>query len=56
MRIAASRKLLELVSIDQVDQNPRNYINLVNIVMVWRLATLRPEDREAMKRDGLDYR
>jgi len=48
MRKAAKSKLLELFNIDQVDLNQWNHISLMDMGMIWRQATLTPEDREAI--------
>ena len=56
MRKTGKSKLLELFNLDPVDEEPRDHVSLVDMGMIWRLATPTPEDREARKRDGTEYR
>lgn len=55
MRKTYKSKLLNLFNKDQVPEKPRNQISLVDMGLILRLATPTPEDREATKRDGLQY-
>ena len=49
-------KLLQLFSMEPVTEMPQGYISLVDMGLIWRLATPTPEDHEAKKRDGSEYR
>ena len=55
MRKIVKRKLLELFTLQPVTEEPQNHMSLVDMGLIWRLATLTPEDREARKRDGSEY-
>lgn len=56
MRKTVKSKLLDLFNLDPVADAPRDHVSLVDMGMIWRLATPTPEDREARKRDGSEYR
>ena len=49
-------KLLQLLSMEPVTEIPLGYISVVDMGLIWRLATPTPEDREAKRRDGSEYR
>lgn len=49
-------KLLELFTLEPVPEEPLNHVSLVDMCLIWRLATPTPEDREARKPDGTEYR
>ena len=54
--IPPTSKLLQLFSMEPVTEIPQGYISLVDMGLIWRLATPTPEDREAKRRDGSEYR
>ena len=56
MRKTCKSKLLQLFSMEPVTEIPQGYISLVDMGLIWRLATPTPEDREAKRRDGSEYR
>ena len=56
MRKTSKSKLLQLFNLDPVGGQPKGHISLVDMGLIWRLATPTPEDREAKKRDGSEYR
>ncbi|MES9880814.1 MAG: hypothetical protein ABW185_08030 [Sedimenticola sp.] len=56
MRKTAKSNLLQLFNLDPVVEKPSDYVSLVDMGLIWRLATPTPEDREARKRDGSDYK
>ena len=49
-------KLLHLFNQDPFPEKPRDHISLVDMGLIWRLVTPTPEDREATKMDGSQYR
>ena len=55
MRKTAKSKLLDLFNFVPIANKPRDHVSLVDMGLIWRLATLTPEDREARKRDGSEY-
>ena len=56
LRKTCKSKLLQLFSMELVTEIPQGYISLVDMGLIWRLATPTPEDREAKRRDGSEYR
>ena len=56
MRKTVKSKLLEIFNLDPVTDAPQDYISIVDMGLIWRLATPTPEDREARKQDGSEYR
>jgi len=56
MRKTCKSHLLHLFNKDPVPEKARDHISVVDMGLVWRLATPTPEDREATKRDGSQYR
>ena len=56
MRKTSKSKLLQKFDLHPVAEKPRDHISLVDMGLIWRLATPSSEDREAIKRDGLQYR
>ena len=56
MRITAKSKLLDLLNLDPIAEKPRDHVSLVDMGLIWRLAIPTPDDREASKQDGSEYR
>ena len=56
MRKTCKSMLLQLFSVEPVTEITQGYISLVDMGLIWRLATPTPEDHEAKRRDGSEYR
>ena len=56
MRKTCIIKLLQLFSMEPVTEIPQDYISLVVMGLIRWLATPTLEDREASRRNGLEYR
>jgi len=56
MRKTCKSKLLYKFKLHPVPEKPQDHISLVDMGLIWRLATPTSDDREAVKRDGLQYR
>ena len=55
IRKTQKSKLLEMFLLRPVLEVPREYVSLIDMGYIWRFATPRPEDKERLYRDGLDY-
>ena len=55
MRKTQKSKLLEKFLLTPVLEVPREYVSLIDMGYIWRLSTPTPEDKESLRKDGLDY-
>ena len=56
MHKTAKSRLLDLFNLDPIAEKPPDNVSLVDMGLIWRLAIPTPDDREARKRDGSEYR
>ena len=56
MRKTGKSKLLQLLSMEPVTEIPQGYSSLLDMGLICQLATSAPEDHEAKRRDGSEYR